>query len=111
MINDFIVQAYPGKNLMTVILNGFFMKSEIELALYLASNEAKKLQRGFEVLVDIQNLKVAHKKYNLGLTEMKKVLKQLGAGNIRISDLNRSFTRHSFNSVGFYPYENEWFFS
>ena len=111
MINDFIVQAYPEENLLKVILNGFFMESVIELALQLAKNEAEKLKPDFNVFVDIHNLKVAHKNYNLGMDKMKKILKVLGAGNMHLFGSNRSYKRRAGEYVGLYPHENEWFFS
>ena len=111
MINDFIVRAYPEENRMRVILNGVFMKSEIELALHLARTEAIKLKPQFEVVVDIQNLKFAYKNYDLSLSQMKKMLKLLGAGTMHIMDLNSTQIGREKVYVGFYPYENEWFFS
>ncbi len=111
MINDFIVQAYPEENLLKVILNGFFMESEIELALQLAKNEAEKLKPDFNVFVDIHNLKVAHKNYNLGMDKMKKILKLLGAGNMHLSGSNLAYKGQRREYVGLYPHKNEWFFS
>ena len=56
MINNFVVRAFTEKNQLKVLLDGVFMKSEFELALYLAKKEIRKLKPGFEVLIDIKNM-------------------------------------------------------
>jgi hypothetical protein len=110
MINNFIVKAIPEKNQLKVILDGFFMKSEIELAMHLAKRESKKLRKGYDVLVDITKFRSADKKSVLSAGKIHQLLKLMGSGELRFIGMNYAFAEAEFANVGFYPYENGWFF-
>ena len=107
MINNFTVKAYPEKNTLVMVLNGFFMRSEIELALHLARIESIKLNTGFDVLVNIENLKVAQKEFDMSYNKMKNILTLFGAGNLHLIEDYTVFTGVIDKTVGLYSYENE----
>jgi hypothetical protein len=110
MINNFIVKAIPEKNQLKVILDGFFMKSEIELAMHLAKRESKKLNKGYDVLVDITKFRSSDKKSILSAGKIQQLLKLMGSGELRFIGMNYAFAETEYLNVGFYPYENGWFF-
>jgi len=110
MINDFIIQAISGENILKIVLNGFFMKSEIELAIYLARIESFKLKPEFHVLMDSKNLRVAQKNFTLSFHKMKKILTLFGAGSLQFVEPDPIFAEQKYHTVGLYSYENEWFF-
>jgi hypothetical protein len=109
MINNFIVKAIPEKNQLKIILDGFFMKSEIELAMHLARNESKKLIRGYDVLIDITRFKSANKIFMMSYDRIRKLLKLMGSGEIKFIGINYAQLQTEGASVGFFPYKNGWF--
>jgi hypothetical protein len=82
MIDNYTVRAIPEKNALALLLNGFFMRSEIELAFHLARIESLKLNKGFDALVNIENLKVAHREFKMSINKMKRILTLFGAENL-----------------------------
>lgn len=110
MINKFTVSANSERNELAVKMDGYFMNSEIDLAAILVKNEIKKLIPGFTLMVDIGNL-ILQRSKNLNTTEWIDSLgRSLGAGEIRHAGVNVDKWNFPSFSVGFYPYENEWFF-
>ena len=64
MIDSFKVKADISNNSLLIQLRGFFMKSEVELAFYLARKEIKKLKDGYKVILDLDGMhtdKVIHR--------------------------------------------------
>jgi hypothetical protein len=111
MIDTFKVKAEVNSNKLLMQLRGYFMKSELELAFYLARKEVEKLSVGFEVVLDLDGM---HTDKNIGNTVNDKayrIFKALGAGKVRnIGVLNYmsnikagNFDYFSFESVGIYP--------
>lgn len=84
------------------------MKSEIELAFYLIKNESKKLNPGYEVLVDIKNLHSSNHRLGISFGKIKKMLKLMGSGELRFIGLNYAIARQMEKNGGIYSYENEW---
>jgi hypothetical protein len=82
MINSFIVRAIPDSNMLKVVLDGIFMKSEIELALMLVRNESKKLRNGFKVVADLSNFKSNGPGLHSGYFKIQQVFKSLGCNEI-----------------------------
>ncbi|MBN2213420.1 MAG: hypothetical protein JW723_04185 [Bacteroidales bacterium] len=56
-MEQFDVHADKNRNRIYCILKGFFLESEIDLAFNRISDELNKLTDGFDVILDIQNLK------------------------------------------------------
>lgn len=110
MINSFIVKAVPEKNQLKVILDGFFMKSEVELAMHLARRESKKLKTGYNVLIDITKFHSSEKVFSKNYTRIQQLLKMMGSGELKFIGMNYVLTESANDNVGFYPYENGWFF-
>jgi len=110
MINDFIVKAQKDNNQLYVLLDGIFMKSEIDLAFQLIKNEIKKLEPGYKVLIDIQNLDAGTSALELKFNKYRKMLKLMGAGTVKFLGLSSLFTQNKVEIGGDYSYENEWFF-
>jgi len=110
MINDFIVEAQKENNRLYVLLDGIYMKSEIDLALYLMKNEIRKLKPGFEVIIDIQNMDTGSSAMNLNFNKYRKLLRLMEPGTLRFKDLNHLFGEYEYQNGGYYPHENEWFF-
>jgi hypothetical protein len=110
MINNFIVKANTEKNQLRLVLDGFFMNSEIELAMHLAKRESKKLKKGYNVLVDITRLNSADKKISHNYSRIQQQLNLMGSGDIKFIDMTQESADYKNVFVGFYPYENGWFF-
>jgi hypothetical protein len=87
MINDFLVQAFPERNELKITLDGYFMSSELELALYLAKTESEKLIPGYLILMDIKNLKTGVKKPDMSFKNLQRRLKMIGGGSLRIKGM------------------------
>jgi hypothetical protein len=102
-MNNFLVQADSENNRLRIVLDGFFVKSEIELAFCLLRIERKKLQPGFDVFVDIENLKYLNVDITITKTKMKKILKLAGAGRIQFARETYSFVDYDKLPGGFYP--------
>ena len=109
MINNFTVKANSEFNELSIKLDGYFMKSEIELAFYLVKKEIKKLIPGFSLKIDIDNLNSSMKNGRFEKSRLNRIARMLGAGEIRYAGLNKARSNDLFSTVGFYPYENEWF--
>jgi hypothetical protein len=110
MINNFIVKANTEKNQLRLVLDGFFMNSEIELAMHLANRESKKLKKGYKVLVDITRLNSADNKITDNYSRIQQQLNLMGSGDIKFIDTTHKLADYKNAFVGFYPYENGWFF-
>jgi hypothetical protein len=111
MIDSFKVKADIPDNKLHIQLRGFFMKSEIELAFYLARKEIKKLKEGFEVILDFDGMH-ADKSINSTVhSRAKRIFNTLGAGKVKtIGAMSKLPTYKrldleyfAFESVGFYP--------
>jgi hypothetical protein len=110
MINDFIVQAQKDNNQLYVLLDGTFMKSEIDLAFQLIKNEIQKLEPGYKVLIDIQNLDAGNSVLETKFNKYRKMLRLMGAETVKFLGLSSLFTHNKIEAGGDYSYENEWFF-
>ena len=110
MINDFLVRAFPDQNQLKIILDGCFMKSELELAFHLAKEESKKLLPGYNILVDIKNMKTTWKEFGSGLSKLNRLFREAGGGRLQIMGIDYESWSSTLNNVGFYPYENAWLF-
>ncbi len=111
MIDTFKVKADVASNSLLIQLRGFFMKSEVELAFYLARKESTKLNEGFKVVLDLDGMHT-DKSINRNLqARAKQIFETLGASSVKsigvISRMNppkmRDFEYFAFESVGFYP--------
>jgi hypothetical protein len=111
MINDFMVKAFPEKNQLKISLDGYFMRSELELALHLAKRESKKLRKGFDILIDIQNMKSPVNAMDISFSKLKRILGVLGGGRMMFAGINFALEHETHQNVGLYPNENEWFLS
>ena len=109
MINDFVVKAQSENNQLYVLLDGIFMKSEIELTLYLIKKEIQKLQPGFKVLIDIQNLDIGNSSLELKFHKYKKMLRLMGAKSVKFIGLGSLFAQNQYQIGGDYSHENEWY--
>lgn len=109
MINYFTVRANSEYNELSIKLDGYFMKSELELALYLVKKEITKLIPGFSLKLDINNLNASIKSGGFDRNRVNRIARMLGAGEISYVQINRASSKDVFATVGFYPYENEWF--
>ncbi len=76
------VQSDVPKNRLVIQLRGYFMKSEIELAFYLAKKEVKKLSSGFVVIMDIDGMYTDKDLNNNILSKARDVLGAMGASEI-----------------------------
>jgi hypothetical protein len=110
MINSFVIKAIPEKNQLKVILDGFFMKSEVELAMHLLKRESKKLKKGYNVLIDITRFHTAETAFSQNYSRIQHLLKMMGSGELKFIGMNYALEESVNESVGFYPYENGWFF-
>lgn len=111
MIDSFKVKADIANNKLVMQLRGFFMKSEVELAFYLARKEIKKLEKGFVVILDLDGMHT-DKAIHRGLhSKAKRVFSTLGASKVRsVGAISKMATpkQHeleyfAFESVGLYP--------
>lgn len=111
MIESFKVIANPLKNNLLMQLRGYFMKSELELAFYLAKKESKLLTQGFNVILDFDGM-YTNKDLDISIyKKAKEIFTSMGAGGIKsIGVINKApkMKRHDlehflFDSVGFYP--------
>ena len=109
MINNFTVKANDDNNELSVIMDGYFMKSELDLALYLVKSEIKKLTPGFTVKIDITHLCSSGANAQFDTSLINNLTGSLGAGKIKYTGYNTTPARFLKPAVGFYPYENEWF--
>jgi hypothetical protein len=82
MINNFIVKAIPDSNTLKVVLDGVFMKSEVELAMLLVRNESKKLKNGFRVVADLANFKAKDPGFHSGYYKIQLVLRSIGCNEL-----------------------------
>ncbi|MGD2036150.1 MAG: hypothetical protein PVF73_13885 [Bacteroidales bacterium] len=110
MINNFVIESHKEGNRLSVVLDGIFMKSEIELAIYLMKKEIRKLSPGFDVDIDIHNMDVNLSPHQLKVRKYRKILKLMGAGSVRFVGLSYLMAEPVHESGGDYSYENEWFF-
>jgi hypothetical protein len=110
MINNFLIKAIPEKNQLKVILDGFFMESELELAMHLAKRESKKLKKGYNVLLDVTRFHSSEKRISKNYARMNHLLKLMGSGDLKFIDMKQNLTEFKYSTVGLYPYENGWFF-
>lgn len=88
MLEQFKIKASERNNRLNIVLSGYFLMSEVELALHLMKRESKKLQSGFEVTADIRNFKTPMKTQESILLRIKKSLRLLGAGKVSYKKSN-----------------------
>ncbi len=110
MINEFIVKAQKDNNQLFVLLDGIFMKSEIDLAFQLIKKEIKKLEPGYKVLIDIQNLDAGNSSFEFKFNKYRRILRLMGAGTVKFLGLSSLFTQNKLETGGDYSYKNEWYF-
>jgi hypothetical protein len=91
---------------MYINLDGFFMKSELELALHLAYKESKNLLPGFKVIMDISNLRNNKTNSGFNLNWIRHSIMAMGGGLISLTGKNMRFDELYAKTVGFYAYEN-----
>ena len=111
MIDSFKVKANPKKNLLLIQLRGYFMKSELELAFFLARKESKKLEPGFSVVLDLDGMYTNKGADKALVSKAKRIFETLGAKTIRsIGAIAQSPKQQvleveyfAFESVGLYP--------
>lgn len=111
MIDSFKVKADLPNNNLLIQLRGFFMKSEVELAFYLARKEIKKLNKGYVVILDLDGMHT-DKTIQRGLqSKAKRIFTTLGASKVKSIGAITQMTKpvvndleyFAFESVGFYP--------
>lgn len=111
MIESFKVIANPSKNNLLIQLRGYFMKSEVELAFYLARKESRRLTPGFNVILDLDGMYTNKESDRMLHSKAKNIFTPLGAGKIKsIGVINKAprIKRYElenllFDNVGFYP--------
>ena len=111
MIETFKVEADVANNKLLVQLRGFFMKSELELAFYLARKECDKLVKGFDVIMDLDGMHTNKLLYKSIHSRARGIFKSLGAGRIRTISAIRKTNKikttdldyFAFEGVGLYP--------
>ena len=111
MIDSFLVKANCDKNLLLIQLRGYFMKSEIELAFYIARREIKKLKDGYDVLLDLDGMLADKHLCSKLHLRARKIFITLGASRVRwINTASKIRTNKMVDSeyfaidnVGFYP--------
>lgn len=111
MIDSFKVKADTIENRLLIQLRGYFMKSELELAFYLARKESKKLSEGYNVILDLDGMYTDKNLYNSIQKRLRKIFITLGANSVKsvgaIPNMTQSKTADleyfPFESVGFYP--------
>lgn len=111
MIDSFKVKADLSNNSLLIQLRGYFMKSEVELAFYLARKEIKKLTQGFSVVLDLDGMHTDKKIQQNLLSKANRIFTTLGATKVRsvgaITQMPKRIVHDleyfAFESVGFYP--------
>lgn len=111
MIDTFKVKADVASNSLLIQLRGFFMKSEVELAFYLARKEITKLSKGFKVVLDLDGMHTDKSLQRNLQTRARHTFESLGASSVKsIGAISRmaapkmkEFEYFAFESVGFYP--------
>ncbi len=110
-MDSFRVKANVQENKLLIQLRGYFMKSELELAFFLALKESKKLTEGFEVELDLDgmhtdksiNNSINKKANDFFMKQGASCVKPVGAipqmPVFKLIDLEH----FSFEGVGFYP--------
>ena len=103
MINKFIVKAIRARNELLVVMDGYFLNSEIDLAVFLINKEIRKLIPGFTMKVDIRNL-IPQIKGKLNKTEwIDKLARSKGAGEIRYTKKKNYFSVPFISFCRFLP--------
>jgi hypothetical protein len=110
MINNFTVRANYDKNELRIEMDGYFMKSEFELAFCLVKEEIKKLIPGFTILINFNNSNSSKIKNQLNIRQINNLARSMGASSVNNIGRNKHSVSNTEAIVGFYPYENEWFF-
>ena len=105
MINRFVVKALKQSNHLVILLDGYFMDSEIELAEHLVDNEVRNLNSGFSVLIDVEKMDSKSTKFALNLKKLIVQLNARGCGKIKVKKSRVSDRQYNLRSVGFYPHE------
>jgi hypothetical protein len=108
MINSFIVKALPENNRLVILLDGYFMNSEVDLTLDLIDNECGKLTKGFAVFLDLRNLEMVTRDYPKYLKRVKERLDIQGCGEVVVKGAQKGRAYLNQSSVGLYPYEIGW---
>lgn len=94
MINAFVVKAVPSSNILKVVLDGIFMKSEVELALHLIKIEKLKLKEGFNTIIDLSNFQSK----GIEFRSIHYRIEQLINSNVLIDDLSKyGYGKESYN--------------
>jgi len=111
MIDSFKVKADLLNNSLLIQLRGYFMKSEVELAFYLARKEIKKLSDDFTVILDLDGMHTDKTIQQSLLTKATRIFTTLGASKVKsigaITQMPQRVVNEleyfAFESVGFYP--------
>ena len=111
MIESFKVKANLEKNTLLIQLRGYFMKSEIELAFFLARKECKRLKAGFKVVLDLDGMYTNKEVNKTLISKARKTFQTLGAGYVRSVGVMehepkmpiREMEYFAFDTVGYYP--------
>jgi hypothetical protein len=111
MMDAFKVIANSEKNMLLVQLRGYYMKSELELAFYIARREIKKLKEGYDVVLDLDGMHTDRQLNKTIHSKARRIFITLGAGKIRTisaiakvgSPLKIDSKYFTFDNVGFYP--------
>ncbi len=104
MINNFIVKAIPEKNLLNVVLDGFFMKSEIELAMHLAKRESQKLKKGYHVLVDLTKFRTGERNNYANYERIQRQLRLMGSGELKLVGMNFSLGNFVYDKLSVFTH-------
>ncbi len=101
MITNFTVKASREKNDLLIAMDGFFMKSEVELVLHLAKKECKKLIPGFSMSFDIQHFNTSNRKTQFKIeTWVSNLAKSMGPKiSGTLTEMNSYDTIHLLLSV------------
>jgi hypothetical protein len=110
MIDSFKIKADVANNRILIQLRGFFMKSEIELAFYLARKEIKKLNKGFRVVLDLDGMHTDKSIHRSIHSKARSIFITLGASKVisvgaipRMPIIKANDLEYfAFESVGFY---------
>jgi hypothetical protein len=106
-MNDSLkIKANIIRNTLYIQLRGYFMKSELELAFYLARRESKKLTEGYEVILDLDGMHTTKKLYDSISDRTRRMFMTLGASNVKSIGAVPLMQPTTYQSIEYFPFSN-----
>lgn len=111
MIDTFKVRADIPGNKLLIQLRGYLMKSELELAFFVARKECQKLTKGYQVSLDLDGMHTPNNLHDSIFSRARRMFTTLGASNVKsigaLEQMQASQIMNleylAFDGVGFYP--------